>query len=86
MAEEQDALRRHIVSKREEVADDLLRLRGELESTYASATDWRRIVRSRPLIFLGAALGLGLLVGLTIGDLFGFEGAGAGVSASRSHR
>ncbi len=70
MASEQDAVRRQVLRKREEVADDLVRLRSELQDTYENATDWRRIVWTRPLTFVGASLGLGLLVGLAVGGLF----------------
>jgi len=71
MAAEQNALRRRIIEKREEVAEDLIRLRGEIRETYETATDWRRLVRSRPLASVGLGLGLGLLLGFSVGGYFG---------------
>ncbi len=67
MATEQDALRRQIIEKREEVGDDLVRLRAELERSYRSATDWRGMIRQRPFAAIGAGLGVGLFAGLIVG-------------------
>lgn len=69
MATEQDALRRDIVGKREEIADDIVRLERELRYTVGSATDWQGYLRRRPAIVVGLGLGLGLAIGLTIGGM-----------------
>jgi len=71
MAAQQNALRRRVTEKREEVAEDLIRLRGEIRETYETATDWRRLVRSRPLASVGLGMGLGLLLGFSVGGYFG---------------
>lgn len=70
MAAEQDALRRQIVGKREEIADDVARLQWQIRHTYSSVTDWQGFLRRRPLILVGAGFGLGLIAGLTLGGLF----------------
>jgi hypothetical protein len=49
---------------RERVAQSMLALRNEV----ARRTDWRRLVRERPLVFMGAALALGFLWGFRRGS------------------
>jgi ElaB/YqjD/DUF883 family membrane-anchored ribosome-binding protein len=68
MVEESDELRHQAIEKREEVADDLLRLQLKLQETAHEATDWRRLVRSRPVAVLGTAVGVGAFLGLTLGS------------------
>ena len=66
----QDELEQKIAEKRENVAEGLSRLEDKLKQTTDEArarTDWRNGVESRPLAFLGAALGVGLYLGLTLG-------------------
>ena len=48
---------------RERVAQSMLALRNEV----ARRTDWRRMVRERPLLFMGAALALGFWWGFRRG-------------------
>lgn len=60
-------MRRDIVEKREEIVDDVNRLESMLRRRYESATDWRQIVRGRPLTIVGVGLALGLLLGLLVG-------------------
>ncbi len=68
MAEEPNELRHQAIEKREEVADDLMRLQRKLQETAHQATDWRRIVRGRPVAFFGTAVGVGAFLGLTLGS------------------
>ncbi len=68
MAEESSELRHQAIEKREEVADDLIRLQIKLQETAHQATDWRRLVRSRPVAILGSAVGVGAFLGLTLGS------------------
>jgi len=70
VAARQDALKRNVVEKREEVADDVDRLKGQLQQRYRSATDWRQVGRGHPW--------LSLLVGTLAGSLLGFVLASLG--------
>ena len=54
-----DEVRSEIERTREELVTGLLSLRGEMKR----ATDWRTYFDRRPLVWLGLALGLGLLAG-----------------------
>ena len=58
-ADEIAQLEAEIVSRRARVATSLGALRAQLQG----ATSWRRWVSSRPVVFLGVGLCLGLIVG-----------------------
>jgi hypothetical protein len=58
-ADEIARLEAEIASRRERVATSL----GELRAQLQDATSWRRWVASRPVVFLGVGLCLGLIVG-----------------------
>lgn len=58
-ADEIARLEAEIVAKRERVARSL----GELRDHWQGATDWRRWVGARPVVWLGVGVCLGLLVG-----------------------
>ena len=58
-ADEIARLEAEIVSRRARVATSL----GELRTQLQDVTSWRRWVASRPVVFLGVGLCLGLIVG-----------------------
>ena len=58
-ADEIARLEAEIVSRRARVATSL----GELRAQFHGATSWRRWVGTRPVVFLGVGLCLGLIVG-----------------------
>ena len=58
-ADEVARLEAEIVSKRARVARSL----GELRQQWQGATSWRRLVVSRPVVWVGVGLCLGFVVG-----------------------
>jgi hypothetical protein len=70
MAAEQAALKRRIAEKRTEIVEDIDRLRDELLYDYKTATNPSILVARRPLLSVGLALGLGLLVGFQVANAF----------------
>ncbi len=59
-ARDPNEIRTEIERTREEIAQSLTTLR----SSVTEATDWKTYVRRQPLVFVGGAFALGLLVGL----------------------
>lgn len=72
MAEEQEALRRRIAEKRQEISDDVARIEDELRhdvQTYERAISPRHLVSRLPLPMLGLAMVVGAFVGVRVADL-----------------
>ncbi len=63
MGQTANQIENHIENAREHLSSNLR----ELENKVKSATDWRQQFERRPLIFLGIALGGGVLVATALG-------------------
>ena len=71
MAEEPRALKEHITEKRREIGRDLDALQDVMTTRVERVTDWRRILRSKPLVAAGVASVAGLLLGWFTSRLYG---------------
>jgi hypothetical protein len=50
----------------ERIRESLQRHVSALELTFREKLDWRRPIRERPVVYVGAALGVGLVLGLLV--------------------